>query len=389
MDIKLVVSIFVEGLMSFLSPCILPVLPLYFGYLANGAKQLDEQGNVKYSRIKVFITTCCFVLGISFAILLLGISASVFNNFFSDYSLIFSFIGSFLLILFGLYNLHIIEIPFLLKERKLNHTLKLNNLNYFTVYIFGFLFSFSWTPCIGPYLTSAIVLAATADTLMVGVGYIVSYIAGFVVMFLVIGLFTEEVLNLFSKNRQIVKYTTIVGGIIMLLMGGYMFFNSSKEVISLSQKPCDPQQEVSQDKQTKTDKETFDFTLETNRGNTVTLSEIDEHVVLTFFRTWCTYCKQELIDLNNFAKEYPDIHFYLVTSPNLNEGTKEDIENYLIDNEIDLEVIYDTTGSLHSLYGVNGFPNTFFFDDDGSAFGYVPGYMDSNQMKTVLTDLMN
>ena len=88
MNVSVVISMFVEGLVSFFSPCIIPVLPLYLGYLASGAKSKDENGNVVYNRLKVFVTTCFFVLGISFAILLLGLSVSVFNNVFSDYSLI-------------------------------------------------------------------------------------------------------------------------------------------------------------------------------------------------------------------------------------------------------------------------------------------------------------
>ena len=136
------ISMFVEGALSFFSPCIIQVLPVYFGYLASGSKKVDADGNVYYDRLKVFITTCFFVLGISFAILLLGISVSVFNDFFSDYRLILSYVGSFVLIIFGLYQLNIINIPLLLKERKLNIKLDLNKMNFLTAYLFGFLFSF-------------------------------------------------------------------------------------------------------------------------------------------------------------------------------------------------------------------------------------------------------
>ena len=71
MSISIAISMFMEWLLSFFSPCIIPVLPLYLGYMASGAKNIDENGNVVYKRLKVFLTTCFFVLGISFAILLL------------------------------------------------------------------------------------------------------------------------------------------------------------------------------------------------------------------------------------------------------------------------------------------------------------------------------
>ena len=383
------ISMFVEGALSFFSPCIIPVLPVYFGYLASGSKKVDADGNVYYDRLKVFITTCFFVLGISFAILLLGISVSVFNDFFSDYRLILSYVGSFVLIIFGLYQLNIINIPFLLKERKLNIKLDLNKMNFLTAYLFGFLFSFCWTPCIGPYLTSAIVLAGTSGSIISGIIHILVYILGFIIPFLLVGLFTEEILNLINNKKNILKYTTVIGGIIILLMGFYMFYNTSKEVVSMQKQIVNTQ--TSTDNSNMSDMERFGFTLKTNKGNTVTLSDIDEdHVVLTFFRTWCTYCKQEINDLTLLAKEYPDIKFYLITSPNMNDELDEaGIDAFMKENNWDIEVIYDENNMVHNMYGISGFPSTFFFDDDQSIYGYVPGYVSYDQIQNILLDLQN
>lgn len=147
MNVSVVISMFVEGLVSFFSPCIIPVLPLYLGYLASGAKSKDENGNVVYNRLKVFVTTCFFVLGISFAILLLGVSVSVFNNVFSDYSLIISFVGSFLLIIFGLYTLGVIRVPLFERERRIGVNLSLNRLSYIQALAWFFVFFFLDTLC--------------------------------------------------------------------------------------------------------------------------------------------------------------------------------------------------------------------------------------------------
>ena len=231
MSITLVLSMFVEGLVSFFSPCIIPVLPLYLGYLSSGYKSVDEDGNVTYNRVRVFITTCFFVLGISFAILLLGISVSVFKNLFSRYSLILSFIGSFLLIVFGLYTLGFISIPLLDRERRIGVTFDLKKLNYLTACLFGFLFSFSWTPCVGPYLTSAVIMAGSQDSILIGVVYILIYILGFVIPFLLLGLFLEEFLKFINKRRSILRYVSIIGGVLILVMGLYMFVSSSREVM--------------------------------------------------------------------------------------------------------------------------------------------------------------
>ena len=384
MSITLVLSMFVEGLVSFFSPCIIPVLPLYLGYLSSGYKSVDEDGNVTYNRVRVFITTCFFVLGISFAILLLGISVSVFKNLFSRYSLILSFIGSFLLIVFGLYSLGFISIPLLDRERRIGVTFDLKKLNYLTACLFGFLFSFSWTPCVGPYLTSAVIMAGSQDSILIGVVYILIYILGFVIPFLLLGLFLEEFLKFINKRRSILRYVSIIGGVLILVMGLYMFVSSSRELLNTQNelKKYQDQGYVVYEN----DKQKYDFTLINADGDYITLSELEgENVCITFFRTWCTYCKQEVGDLTLLKEEYPDIRFVLVTSPNIdNETNEEGIKKYLDELNCDVELLYDYDMSLSSRYGVSGFPMTFMFNDEDMFYGYIPGYLPLEDMRKCL-----
>ena len=384
MSITLVLSMFVEGLVSFFSQCIIPVLPLYLGYLSSGYKSVDEDGNVTYNRVRVFITTCFFVLGISFAILLLGISVSVFKNLFSRYSLILSFIGSFLLIVFGLYTLGFISIPLLDRERRIGVTFDLKKLNYLTACLFGFLFSFSWTPCVGPYLTSAVIMAGSQDSILIGVVYILIYILGFVIPFLLLGLFLEEFLKFINKRRSILRYVSIIGGVLILVMGLYMFVSSSRELLNTQNelKKYQDQGYVVYEN----DKQKYDFTLINADGDYITLSELEgENVCITFFRTWCTYCKQELSDLTLLQEEYPDIRFLIVTSPNVdNETNEEGIKKYLDELNCDVELLYDYDMSLSSRYGVSGFPMTFMFNDEDMFYGYIPGYLPLEDMRKCL-----
>lgn len=388
MNLALVFSMFAEGLISFFTPCILPVLPLYLGYLSSGSKTIDENGNIIYKRLKVFLTTCFFVLGISFAILLLGISVSVFNNIFVDYSLVLSYIGSFLLIIFGLYTLGIISIPLLDRERRIGVTFDLKRLNYFTAYFFGFLFSFSWTPCVGPYLTSAVIMAGSQGSVISGIVYMLIYILGFVIPFLLLGIFLEEFLNFINKRRNVLKYVSIIGGVLILVMGIYMFISSSATILNT-------QNELKKYQESgyivyENDKQKFDFELENRNGNTISLSDTEgEFVCITFFRTWCTYCKQEAQDLALLKEEYPDIKFYLITSPgNDSEKDKAGIIKYLDELNCDIEVLFDYDNSLVREYGVSGFPMTFIYNNNDMLYGYVPGYMPIENMKTVLNDLL-
>lgn len=380
---------FIEGLMSFFSPCIIPVLPLYLGYLSSGSKTIDEDGNVSYNRLRVFLTTFFFVVGISFAILLLGISVSVFNNLFSRYSVILSFAGSFFLFFFGLYSLNVISVPFLDRERRIGVTFDLKKLNYFTACLFGFLFSFSWTPCIGPYLTSAVIMAGTQGSVITGIIYMVVYILGFIIPFLLLGIFLEEFLNFVNKRHNFLKYVSSLGGVLILVMAVYMFVSASSDLLNT-------QNELNKYQESgyivfENDKQKYGFELENRNGDIVSLSDTEGEIVcLTFFRTWCTYCKQEVQDLSLLKNEYPNIKFYLITSPgNDNETSKDGVISYLDELNCDVEVLFDYDNSLVRKYGVDGFPMTFIFNNDDMFYGYVPGYLPLDNMKTVLNELIS
>lgn len=403
MNFALLGSMFVEGILSFFSPCILPVLPLYFGYLASGAKTVSEDGKVSYKRLKVFMTTCFFVLGISFAIVIMAITLQSVKSFLNDYSLLFTFIGAFLLIVLGLTQINVIEIKALAIERRFNLPFDVSKMNVLKAFLFGFLFSFSWTPCIGPMLTSALVLCMENSS--TGYFYLAAYIIGFVIIFLVMGLFLEEVLNLINSKRYIFKHTQLIGGLIILLMGCYMFYGASQKVLALqnAQTAYIPQQETTVSEETtsgqetvyegsepKTDMEMYDFTLKTSKGNTFTLSDCqNEHTIIIFFRTWCTYCKTEIQSLNELRETYPDVNFYLMTSPNTaDEQDEAYIDNFLNELGVDIEVIYDEGSRIHGMYGINAFPTTFFFDNDGSIYGYLPGYVPNDGMMEIIDEFL-
>ena len=133
MDLSLFTGIFLEGILSFLSPCVLPLIPLYMSYLAGDNKQVDEDGNVKYKTFKVFLTTIFFVLGICLTFVLLSVSISFIKTYINEYSEIISIIGGTLLIIFGLHQTGLIHINVLEREFKLNLNLKLDNMNYLKI----------------------------------------------------------------------------------------------------------------------------------------------------------------------------------------------------------------------------------------------------------------
>lgn len=378
-------ALFLEGLLSFFSPCVLPLVPLYIGYLTSG---IDTNLSKAKVRIQTTVRTLFFVLGISTVFFLAGLGSSALRYFFQKNTIFFSIIGGFLLILFGLFSLGIIDIPFLQKEHRII-SFKQNKNGIIRSYLLGFFFSFAWSPCVGPLLASAMLKSASAESALIGWLYIGCYTLGFIIIFILLGLFTEEVLMLLKKHTNIVRYTKIIGGIVVLCMGIYMLNTGFTSIKALENKTSDNTTAVeNSNDENLTDIEKYSFTLKDNKGNDVTLSEYKgKTVVLNFFATWCTYCKMELPSLEEINSTRDDIVIFLVATPDIgNEGSKEYIESFMEENGYSMTVLYDETGEVVSKYNVSGLPTSFFFKPDGSVLGYVPGYVEESSLISILEE---
>ena len=205
------ITVFLQGLLSFFSPCILPLLPLYIGYLSGGTAVADENGQVRYRRSKVLLNTLFFVIGVSFAFFLLGIGVSAVGTFFHKNHALFARIGGILVLLFGLYQLGIFGTSKALgTEHRLPFKLDTLAMSPLTALLLGFTFSFAWTPCVGPALTSVLIMAASAAAKATGFILIGVYTLGFVLPFLAVGLFTTSLLDFFKKHRSVVKYLSLI-----------------------------------------------------------------------------------------------------------------------------------------------------------------------------------
>ncbi|MDU6265638.1 MAG: cytochrome c biogenesis protein CcdA [Anaerocolumna aminovalerica] len=212
------ILVFLEGIISFFSPCVIPLIPVYMSYLAGNAKK-EEDGIITYGRKKVFFHTLFFVLGISFAFFILGMSFTALGKFFNTNKMLFTRVGGILIIILGLFQLGIFDLSFLQRERKIHINLANKNVNPLMALIMGFTFSFAWTPCVGPALSSVLIMASGAKTGLLGNMLVLVYALGFVLPFLLLGLFTTQVLDFLRKRKKLLKYTIKAGGIILILMG--------------------------------------------------------------------------------------------------------------------------------------------------------------------------
>ncbi|OON87195.1 cytochrome C biogenesis protein [Oribacterium sp. C9] len=217
------VTVFLEGVISFFSPCVLPLIPVYIAYLSGGTLKKEDDGRFTYDRKKVMINTFFFTVGISFAFLILGFGMNAIGRMFSGHSLLFARIGGVIIILLGLYQLGFFGTNmFMSRELKLPFNTDSLTMSPFTAFLFGFLLSFAWTPCIGPVLSSILIMTASADTMLTGILLIFVYTLGYVIPFLLVGIFTTTLLEFFSRHRSIVRHSVKIGGALLIMIGCLM-----------------------------------------------------------------------------------------------------------------------------------------------------------------------
>lgn len=405
-------TVFIQGLLSFFSPCVLPLIPLYMGYLSGGAGTRTADGSIIYPRKKVLLNTLFFVLGVSFAFFLLGFGFTALGRFFSGSRVWFARVGGILIILFGLFQLGIFggKTP-LAQERRLPFRLQNKIMNPVTALIFGFTFSFAWTPCVGPALTSVLIMASSSASMAAGFLLIGVYTLGFVIPFLVVGLFTGAVLGFFKKHQGVVRVTVKIGGVLMILIGIMMLTGWMNGITGyLSQFGGDspaaphattqatatsaPAETSAPEQQTKT-VPAIDFTLKDQYGAEHTLSDYRGKVVfLNFWASWCGPCKQEMPHIQaayeNYGLNREDVVILGVANPKTaaapynQDVTVEELKKFLSDGGYTYPTVMDTTGSLFAQYGISAFPTTFMIDRSGNVYGYVPGTLTADMVKSVI-----
>ena len=208
-----VITVFVQGLLSFFSPCVLPLVPLYLGYLAGGSARTREDGTIDYPRRTVLVNTVFFVVGVSFAFFLLGFGFTALGQFFTGNQRAFSVVAGLIMVAFGLYMLGVFgRVRAVETERRLPFRLDRFAMNPLVALVLGFTFSFAWTPCIGPVLAGVLLMASSSASAAMGYALVGVYTLGFVLPFLAVGLFTGAVLRFFRTHGNVVKYTVKVGG---------------------------------------------------------------------------------------------------------------------------------------------------------------------------------
>lgn len=370
--------VFVEGLVSFLSPCVLPIIPIYMGYLAGNS---NEKRN---SNKKVLLFTISFIFGILLAIFLMNASINLLQSFLKEHMTLFVRIGGILIVLLGIYQLGFIKINFL--QRTFRFSLKTDNkMNVMVAFIMGFTFSFAWTPCIGPALSSILLLAASSGGFWYSNFLMIIYAFGFTLPFLVLGLFTNKALNWLNSHRDIVKYTTKIGAVILIIFG-LMMFSGKLNTISNYMSPSQGQVSTNQ-AENSDDSVNYGNALLNQDDKPISLADYHGKVVfLNFWATWCPPCQREMPEIQKLSEKYQnseDIAILTVVMPGGQEMDAAGIKKFLKEKGFTMPVIFDD-GRLSSSFQITSLPTTYMFDRDGNVYGSVVGQLSSDMMENII-----
>jgi cytochrome c-type biogenesis protein len=219
---------FTAGILSFVSPCVLPLIPSYLTYITGlSFKQLDEEHPTAKVRMTVLLHSICFIIGFSVVFVLLGaiagIASSKFQSHLREGLEWVEKIGGLLIFLFGVHMTGLFHFGVLLGEKRVQLHEKPSG--YFGTFVVGLAFAAGWTPCIGPILASILMIAATSGHIGEGVGLLSVYSLGLGVPFLISGLLFHQFLVAFNKFRKYIRMVEIGTGVMLMAVGIMLMFN--------------------------------------------------------------------------------------------------------------------------------------------------------------------
>ena len=230
-EVSIIIA-FSAGILTFLSPCILPLFPSYLTYIT-GKSFEDIKAVNSSSEIRGFTLrhSLFFILGFSIVFVLMGITVAYLGSFFGIRKVWLERIGGGLIILFGLHILGAFKINFLNREKKLSYNRK--GMGYFGSLLIGMAFAFGWTPCVGPILSTILIYASTLESLPRAILLLSVYSLGLGVPFIIAALAINQFLFLFNRYKAVMRFIPIITGIFLIIVGILLFFGQFARISAI------------------------------------------------------------------------------------------------------------------------------------------------------------
>ena len=387
------VSALLAGLLSFFSPCVLPLIPVYVGMLAGDAEAAAWGVSGRANRLRLLANALAFVLGISFVFVALGIGAGLLGSLLNNAYLTCAL--GLLVFVFGLQTAGLIHIPLL--ERQVKAEVKgPRKGKVATSFLLGLAFSFGWTPCVGPILGTILALAADQGGVAASAGLLLVYSLGLCVPFLVIALASDLLLKRVRKLNRFLPAIQRAGGALIAVMGLWMVFSQVGALVGAN-RPTVTDVNLTEVKAGDADVSGVssawkNVVLTDLSGEKHRLSELKgTPVYLEFWGSWCSSCVQDLDQMQEVWREHEQVGDVLVTSvvvPGFyGERSVDEFLAWAEQEGVEAPVYMDTNGSLSAYLGVAAFPTSVFINSDGTIARIRVGAIERDELERLLAEL--
>ena len=392
---------FAGGILSFLSPCVFPLVPGYISMISGVSinELKGEQGSTAQARRAVILNSIAFNAGLSLIFLILGgtaglIGATLFNNFWVR------LIGGIVIIAFGLQMIGVLKIAALYKDtRFLNNSSK--PAGFFGAFTLGLAFAAGWTPCIGPILGTIVTLAAASGGWQSGLVLSAFYSLGLAVPFLLVGVFINQFLSFSRGFKKHLHTVEVFSGVLLIAIGLLVASNNVTILNSSLLAKYLPNVEgwlkldegkpaiEPQNNQTVTQEKDYPvappFVFDTIEGKTTNLSELHGRVVLlNLWATWCLPCRKEIPALTELQKDYDSQGLSVVGVTYEDDAAA--IRDFRKDFVMDYTVAVGKEPSRNDLYV--GLPTTFIIDRNGRLRKKITGERTREQFEAEIKPLL-
>ena len=381
-SIGYVFAVFCAGLLSFFSPCLLPILPVYIAYLSVDAT------SEKLSFARKLARTLAFIIGLSAAFFLLGFGAGALGGVIS--SPIFSIVCGVVVVIFGLYMAGLLKIAPLMRERRFTLPKSIaGKKSVASAFLLGLIFSLGWTPCVGPILASVLALAAEQGTAASGGSLLARYSLGLAIPFLVLSLGSDFLLSRVRNLNRYLPTIKLVGGLVLAALGLFMIISQAYTL----QTGASASRSLTPASTTESVEAAEDFTLPALDGSTATLSDYRGKPVYTkFWASWCPTCLAGLDGFASLAADYNEAGSAQVLSV-VAPGQKGEVDEnsfstWATGQDLTFPILFDSDGAQLSHFDVRAYPTSVFFDAEGRVVKKVTGEMTSDEVRAELDALI-
>ncbi|MCH7529906.1 sulfite exporter TauE/SafE family protein [Patescibacteria group bacterium] len=226
-SIGFIIAAFVAGLLTFLAPCTLPLVPAYLGFISGvSTEDLEDPTRAAFARRRIFLNGVFFILGFTIVFIVFGTLAGLIGQGLVPYRIWLTRIGGVLVILFGLFMLGVFNLSFLQIDRRIKMPSFLKIGRPTTSLTIGSAFAFGWTPCVGPILGSILLLASTSTTAFQGAVLLSVFSVGLAIPFLLVALGFSHATKYIEKISRYLKWMSIIGGMFLILIGILLLTNN-------------------------------------------------------------------------------------------------------------------------------------------------------------------